>query len=109
MCRLGKPFYLPNPPLNGPSSVYWQLVQQNYSLISTTTATAYETLGESGLKHALNEPECVGVFTDADLLRTLITMLSDVPTVSLVIYDGKPESTVKALRDDLRIISLGES
>jgi len=35
--------------------------------ITITITTAYDTLGESGLTHSLNEPGYVGVFTNAEL------------------------------------------
>ncbi len=60
-------------------------------LIGTTIATAYDTLGESGLEHSLNEPECVGLFTNAELLPTLYNVLRQTPTVKYIIYDGKNE------------------
>ena len=58
--------------------------------VGITIATAYDTLGESGLTHSLNEPECVGVFTNADLLPTVLRVLPNTPTINTVIYDGNP-------------------
>jgi long-chain acyl-CoA synthetase len=58
--------------------------------VGLTIATAYDTLGESGLAHSLNEPDCVGVFTNAELLPIVLRVLPNTPTVKLVIYDGKP-------------------
>jgi len=55
-----------------------------------TIATAYDTLGESGLTHSLNEPDCVGVFTNAELLPTVLRVLPNTPTIKVVIYDGDP-------------------
>jgi len=58
--------------------------------VGTTIATAYNTLGESGLTHSLNEPRCVGVFTNAELLPVVQRVLPNTPTIKVVIYDGKP-------------------
>ena len=58
--------------------------------VGITIATAYDTLGESGLTHSLNEPECVGVFTNAELLPTVLRVLPNTPTIKAVIYDGQP-------------------
>lgn len=66
--------------------------------ISTTIATAYDTLGEDGLTHSLNEPNCVGLFTNAELLPTLHRVLANTPAVKYVIFDGEP---TQALVDDL--------
>ena len=57
--------------------------------VGITVATAYDTLGESGLTHSLNEPDCVGVFTNVEL-PTVLRVLPDTPTIKVVIYDGKP-------------------
>ena len=58
--------------------------------VGITVVTAYDTLGESGLTHSLNEPDCVGVFTIAELLPTVLRVLPNTPTIKVVIYDGKP-------------------
>ena len=80
--------------------------------ISATIATAYDTLGESGLTHSLNEPECVGVFTNADLFPVLANVLPDTPTIKLVVYDGDPKSEllekIKATRADVTVLSIEE-
>jgi long-chain acyl-CoA synthetase len=60
-----------------------------------TFATAYDSLGEEGLEHSLNEPEVYGVFTNAALLKIVAGVAEKTPTVKVVIYDGKKED-VKA-------------
>lgn len=80
--------------------------------ISTPIATAYDTLGESGLRHSLNEPECIGLFTNADLLPTVSNVLPHTPSVKYVIYDGSPSSslldTLSNTRSDIRLFSITE-
>jgi hypothetical protein len=71
----------------------WQLMQHACMAVGITIATAYDTLGESGLTHSLNEPECVGVFTNAELLPTVLRVLPNTPTIKVVIYDGTPPQT----------------
>ena len=67
--------------------------------ISTTIATAYDTLGEEGLTHSLNEPSSVGIFTNAELLPTLLKVLPNTPSVKYVIYDGEEnQSTLDSIR-----------
>ncbi|KAG8870763.1 long-chain fatty acid-CoA ligase [Tulasnella sp. 331] len=77
------------------------------AMINTVIATAYETLGEEGLKHELAEPECSRLFTH-DELHTVTKVLAAKPTVRLVIYDGEPKQDVldklKATREDLMLI-----
>ncbi|KAH9985898.1 long-chain-fatty-acid-CoA-ligase [Russula vinacea] len=65
------------------TSLSWQYLSYGCASISTIVATAYDTLGESGLEHSLNEPECVGIFTNADLL----------PVVAKVIGQSHPSES----------------
>ena len=80
--------------------------------ISVTIATAYDTLGESGLTHSLNEPECVGVFTNADLFPVLASVLPNTPTIKFVVYDGKPKQElldkIKNTRADITVLTIDE-
>lgn len=78
--------------------------------ISTIVATAYDTLGESGLQHSLNEPECVGLFTNADLLPVVAKVIKSCPSIRIVVYDGTPNADVLAkitgAREGVTVISL---
>ena len=88
----------------------WQYLAHGCASISTTIATAYDTLGESGLQHSLNEPECVGIFTNAELLPILAKIIGEVPSLRVVIYDGEPPesvlSKIKGAREGLTVLSL---
>lgn len=78
--------------------------------ISTPIATAYDTLGEDGLAHSLNEPNCVGLFTNAELLPTLQRVLGRTPNVKYIVFDGEPSQDIiekiKAVRDTIQVYSL---
>ncbi|KAF5317749.1 hypothetical protein D9619_012547 [Psilocybe cf. subviscida] len=74
------------------TSANWQLMSSACALISTPIATAYDTLGASGLTHSLNEPSCIGIFTNPSLLSMVLKVLSDTPSVRFVFYDGTPSS-----------------
>ena len=93
-------------------SVNWQLMSFGCTSISVTIATAYDTLGESGLTHSLNEPECVGIFTNAELFPVLANVLPNTPTIKLVVYDGKPKGEllekIKTTRADVTVLSIEE-
>ncbi|KAJ6626078.1 long-chain-fatty-acid-CoA-ligase [Mycena sp. CBHHK59/15] len=94
------------------TSLNWQLMAHACGSISTTIATAYDTLGPAGLTHSLNEPSCVGLFTNAELLPTLLTVLSNTPTVRFVVFDGEPAAKLlaqlKESRPDLSILSIDD-
>ena len=78
--------------------------------ISTPVATAYDTLGEAGLTHSLNEPNCVGIFTNAELLPTLARVVKETPSVRLVVYDGDAKPTlldqIRGVREDIVVVSV---
>ncbi|KAG5730358.1 Long-chain-fatty-acid--CoA ligase 2 [Termitomyces sp. T112] len=92
------------------TSMHWQLMAHACSSISTTIATAYDTLGEAGLTHSLNEPECIGIFTNADLIKTVLNVLPNTPTVKFVFFDGEPPavlvSALNNVRSDIHVISV---
>ncbi|EIW76882.1 long-chain-fatty-acid-CoA-ligase [Coniophora puteana RWD-64-598 SS2] len=94
------------------TSANWQLVSHACTSISTAVATAYDTLGEAGLTHSLNEPHCAGVFTNAELLPTLAKVLPNTPAVRLVVYDGdaKPAllEQLRAAREGVVVLSIEE-
>jgi long-chain acyl-CoA synthetase len=94
------------------TSVNWQLMSHACTTIGTPVATAYDTLGESGLTHSLNEPNCVGVFTNADLLGTLKNVLPNTPSVRFIIYDGEAKPSllddIRNIRENVVILSIDE-
>lgn len=68
----------------------WLLTAFGCATQSITFATAYDSLGEEGLRHSINEPEVVGMFTNAAMLPTLAKTVPKTPSLKLVIYDGTP-------------------
>ncbi|KAI0758848.1 long-chain-fatty-acid-CoA-ligase [Fomes fomentarius] len=94
------------------TSPNWQLMSYGCNLIGTAIATAYDTLGESGLQHSLNEPECVGMFTNAELLPVVANVAEHVPSLRLVIYDGQPKQAlidkIKAARENIQLLTIDE-
>ncbi|CAL1698511.1 unnamed protein product [Somion occarium] len=98
--------------LNVYAATAWQFISYACAAISTTIATAYDTLGESGLTHSLNEPECVAMFTNGDLLPVVANVVGKVPSLKLIIYDGEAKPAVlekvKAAKEGLRVLTLDE-
>lgn len=90
----------------------WQLMGHGCAAIGTPIATAYDTLGESGLQHSLDEPQCQGVFTNADLLPSLIRVIPKTPSIQIVVYDGSPSDKVlndlRAAREGLTVIHIND-
>ncbi|GAA5982741.1 hypothetical protein JCM10908_006767 [Rhodotorula pacifica] len=76
------------------TSMHWFAMANACAKQSVTFATAYDSLGEEGLEHSLNEPGVAGMFTNSSLLGTLSAVISRTTTVKTVIYDG-PSSEIK--------------
>ena len=93
-------------------SVNWQLMSHACSMIATPVAATRDILSEAGLKHSLNEPECVGIFTNAELLSILARVIKDTPSIRLVVYDGytKPSllDQIRDVRKDIVVVSIDE-
>ncbi|GAA6044467.1 hypothetical protein JCM8097_004468, partial [Rhodosporidiobolus ruineniae] len=101
------------------TGVNWQVMANACNSQSVVFATAYDSLGESGLQVSLTEPDVYGVFTNSALLPTLSRVLPSAPTVKVLIYDGSSRelsdpATFKALekikqdRPDVRIVEFDE-
>jgi long-chain acyl-CoA synthetase len=63
-----------------------------------------------GLTHSLNEPNCIGLFTNAELLPTLHKVLANTPSIQYIVFDGEPSKDIvdriHAVRDTIQIFSL---
>lgn len=89
-------------------------------------ATAYDTLGESGLIHSMTQTESKLIFTDNSLLPKLLTPVTKCPNLKYIVYSEKIDSNdkrhkgkiykeafdavnkLKELRPDITIISMDE-
>lgn len=85
------------------TSVHWQIMANACSSQSITFATAYDSLGPDGLQHSINEPEVVGLFTNAQLLDTVASIVAECPSLKVLVYDGddkvvKP-GTIEKVKD----------
>ncbi|KAG0320087.1 long-chain fatty acid-CoA ligase [Linnemannia gamsii] len=90
----------------------WLLVAHGAFTQSITIVTAYDTLGEDGLLHSMNEAEVASAYTNADLLNTIKNVAGKCPTLKKVIYDGEAKpADVIALQEahpHLELITLEE-
>jgi len=78
-----------------------------------TIVTAYDTLGEEGLSHALTETKTPALFTTAEHLGLVAKILPTIPTLKYVIYIGEAKKdilekiTIRCVRFD-ELKKLGE-
>ncbi|SMQ51222.1 unnamed protein product [Zymoseptoria tritici ST99CH_1A5] len=82
---------------------YWLAVAHGALSQSMPIVTAYDTLGEEGLKHSLLQTKAKAIFLDPHLLATLIKPLQEAKDIQHVVYndDKSPtavsdESTIQA-------------
>ena len=81
---------------------------------SMPIATAYDTLGEEGLKHSLVQTEAKAIFCEPHLLPTLINPLKEAKEIKFVIYNSDSEvkqaniDKLKSAYDYLTIMSFEE-
>lgn len=81
---------------------------------SMPIATAYDTLGEEGLKHSLVQTKAKAIFCDPHLLQTLVNPLKEAKEIKIVIYNSDAEvkeehiTKLKSTYDYLTILSFEE-
>ncbi|KAF8923288.1 long-chain fatty acid-CoA ligase, partial [Haplosporangium bisporale] len=72
----------------GATSANWLLMAHGAFTQSVTIVTVYDTLGEDGLLHSMNEAEVATAYTNADLLNTMKNVAGRCPTLKRIVYDG---------------------
>ncbi|KAJ9302299.1 hypothetical protein DTO271G3_1165 [Paecilomyces variotii] len=100
--------------LYGATSAHWLAMSHASASQSLTFVTAYDSLGEEGLKHSLLQTESEAIFLDPQLIPSLKNVLPDVKSIKHVIYNTDTEAKkehldqLKAEFDYLSIISIEE-
>ncbi|KAI8393753.1 uncharacterized protein BYT42DRAFT_596464 [Radiomyces spectabilis] len=70
------------------TSLNWLLMAHGLFTQNMTMVTAYETLGEDGLLHSMNETEVQAIFTTGELLPTVARVVEKCPSLRVIIYNG---------------------
>lgn len=74
---------------------HWLAVAHGAGSQSMPIVTAYDTLGEEGLKHSLLQTNAKAIFLDPHLIPTLIKPLQEAKDIQHVIYNDDDASTSK--------------
>ncbi|KAH8690803.1 putative fatty acid activator Faa4 [Talaromyces proteolyticus] len=69
------------------TSAHWLALSHGAGSQSLTFVTAYDTLGEDGLRHSLKQTRSDAMFLDPNLLPSLINVLADATTLKHIIYN----------------------
>ncbi|KAI9226754.1 MAG: hypothetical protein DHS80DRAFT_18236 [Piptocephalis tieghemiana] len=78
------------------TSADWMTMAQSCFQQSITIATAYDTLGEEGLLHALNQTKASALFTNPELLKVVSRIITKAPHLKYIINNGSDDDTNKA-------------
>ena len=96
------------------SSTHWLAMSHGAVSQSMPMATAYDTLGESGLQHSLVQTGSKAIYCDPQLLKTLINPLKEAKNVQFVIYNSDGEvkqediEQLKSAHNHLTVVSFDE-
>ncbi|KAK5163256.1 long-chain fatty acid-CoA ligase [Saxophila tyrrhenica] len=74
---------------------HWLATAHGAGSQSMPIVTAYDTLGEDGLKHSLQQTKAKAIFLDPHLLTTLIKPLQEAKDIQHVIYNNDDAYTSK--------------
>lgn len=91
--------------------MHWLLTAHGAFTQNMTIVTAYETLGEDGLLHSMNETEVEAIFTSAELVPTVAKVAKDCPSLKYVIYQGEAkESALESVKTGTveKVLSMDE-
>ncbi|KAE8450505.1 hypothetical protein EG329_006235 [Mollisiaceae sp. DMI_Dod_QoI] len=96
------------------TSAHWLATAHGAVSQSMPIVTAYDTLGEEGLKHSLVATKAKAIFLDPHLLPTLINPLKEATEIKYVIWNSQNEvkqeniDKLKKAHDHLTIMSFEE-
>jgi long-chain acyl-CoA synthetase len=73
------------------TSAHWLATSHGAASQSMSIVTAYDTLGEDGLKHSLVQTKAKAIFLDPHLLPTLMNPLKEATEIKYVIWNSQNE------------------
>ncbi|KAF2734572.1 acetyl-CoA synthetase-like protein [Polyplosphaeria fusca] len=96
------------------TSSQWLAMAHGAMSQSLAIVTAYDTLGEEGLKHSMQQTHAKIMFTDPQLLPKLVNPFKEAKDVQVVVYSTKDEAKqadiekLASAYPDLKIMSFDE-
>lgn len=73
---------------------HWQLCAHGAFTQSMSIVTAYDTLGEEGLRHSLKITKPKTIFLEPHLIKLFTKTLNDVPSLQNVVYNTAGEEVL---------------
>ena len=96
------------------TSPHWLGTSHGALSQSIPIATAYDTLGEEGLRHSLKQTKAQAIYTEPTLLKTVQNCLEDTPELKTIIYNDAAEvkqdilDKIKADNPNIKVLSFEE-
>ena len=96
------------------NSAHWLATSHAAASQSIPVVTAYDSLGEEGLRHSLKQTGSKAIFLDPNLIPTFLKVLGDAPAIEAVIYNTEPEikeadlQKLKDAKQGLKVVSFDE-
>ena len=84
------------------TSAHWLAVAHGVMSQSMAIVTAYETLGEEGLRHSLLATKAKAIFLEPQLLKTLINTLKAAKNIEVIIHNTDSEHEIR--QEDLDVL-----
>jgi long-chain acyl-CoA synthetase len=84
------------------TSAHWLAVAHGAMSQSLAIVTAYDTLGEEGLRHSLLAAKAKAIFLEPHLLKTLINTLKDAKSIEYIIHSTDSEHEIR--QEDLEVL-----
>ncbi|KAE9381137.1 acetyl-CoA synthetase-like protein [Stipitochalara longipes BDJ] len=84
------------------TSAHWLAVAHGAMSQSLAIVTAYDTLGEEGLRHSLLATKAKAIFLEPHLLKTLINTLKDAKNIEYIIHNTDSEHDIR--QEDLDLL-----
>ena len=84
------------------TSAHWLAVAHGAMSQSMAIVTAYETLGEEGLRHSLLATKAKAIFLEPQLLKTLINTLKAAKNIEVIIHNTDSEHEIR--QEDLDVL-----
>lgn len=100
--------------LSNVSSSHWLGMSHAAASQSISVVTAYDSLGEEGLRHSLVQTGSKAIFLDPNLIPTFLKVAKDAKALQAVIYNNEPEpkeadiEKLKSSFPDLKVLSVDE-
>ncbi|KAK5189904.1 long-chain fatty acid-CoA ligase [Exophiala xenobiotica] len=100
--------------LYGATSAHWLAMSHAAASQSIPIVTAYDSLGEEGLRHSLVQTKSVAMFLDPNLVPVLTKVLTAAHNLKTIIYNTEPEikdADLQKLKSDhpnIKAISIQE-